>query len=63
MLPILAGHSPFDMSKIAGVLGKTRDQAKYAALAEDLAKETIGESASTVGWGGSAANDERHRYS
>ena len=41
LLPILAGYytAATDMAKIAGLLGKTDDQAKYTALAEDLAKD------------------------
>lgn len=41
LLPILAGYytAASDMAKIAKVLGKNDDQAKYTSLAEDLAKD------------------------
>lgn len=41
LLPILAGYytAATDMAKIAKVLGKPDDEAKYTALAEDLAKD------------------------
>ncbi len=41
LLPILAGYytAATDMAKIARVLGKTDDEAKYTSLAEDLAKD------------------------
>lgn len=40
-LPILAGYytAASDMAKIARVLGKTSDEAKYTALAESIAKD------------------------
>jgi hypothetical protein len=41
MLPIIAGYhtAAADMAKIAALLGQTPDQARYAALADDLAQE------------------------
>lgn len=41
LLPILAGYytAASDMAKIAKVLGKTDDEAKYTSLAGDLAKD------------------------
>jgi hypothetical protein len=40
-LPVLAGYysALSDMAKIAGVLGKQNDQARYAALAREVARE------------------------
>jgi alpha-L-rhamnosidase len=40
-LPVVAGHftAVTDMAKIAGVLRKKQDEAKYSALAAELAKE------------------------
>jgi hypothetical protein len=41
MLPIIAGYhtASADMAKIAALLGKAADQARYTALADDLAQE------------------------